>query len=88
MSQQHRLEVPQVPDSYTLFAQAVADAARKHGIEKFSLEFSPDFETQISLQIRGAVKVSFSSKDGRGRPERSLRVSMETTVTKVLSNTE
>lgn len=64
-----KLKVTNLPDNHIQFAKAVAVAAESHGIEKFVLEYLPDFDSDNpELTFWGKLKIVFGAKDGRGRP--------------------
>ncbi len=84
----NKLTPTEIPESHVMFAKEIAFSARKHGIEKFTLEYKPKFDTDnAALTFWGTLKVFFSSTDGRGRPANNLRISYETSLDHVVSPT-
>lgn len=85
----NELKPAELPDSHIDFAKEIAQAARKHGIEKFTLEYQPKFDSgNTALTFWGRLKVHFSSADGRGRPANNLKISYETSLDYVVSATK
>lgn len=84
----NKLTPTELPENHIDFAKAVAVAAREHGIEKFTLEYCPEFDgADTALTFWGKLKVHFSSTDGRGRPADNLKISYETNLEHVISST-
>ena len=84
----NELKATELPNNHIEFAQAVADAADRHSIDRFVLEYQPEFDIQNpSLTFWGKLKVIFSAKDRRGRPANNLKICYETNLEHVISAT-
>lgn len=83
-----KLTAMELPDNHVQFAKDVAAAAEKHGVEKFVLEYQPEFDiSNAELTFWGKLKIVFGSKDGRGRPANNLKILFETNLEHVISST-
>lgn len=71
-----------IPQSHVEFAKAIAELADKYGMFQLSMEYEPDTrEPYISgCRGQGRAKISYRSKDGRGRLCRNLSISFESLV--------
>ena len=82
------MEAPLIPARVIEFAKAVAELAKQHGIEGFSMEMQPSYGygsyVPYQRRVHGSLKVSFSAQDGRGRPRDKLSVTADTQVTALL----
>jgi len=67
---------PAIPAGCEEFAKAAAALAEEHGIRAFEMTMTPaiDRSNLASGGVRGEIKVSYWSTDGRGRPSRNIRV--------------
>ncbi len=84
----NKLVPTELPENHVEFAKELAEAAKKHGIEEFTLEYKPKFDMDdTALTFWGKLKVLFSAKDGRGRPANNLSVVYETQLKHVISET-
>jgi len=70
---------PKLPEGVEAFAQSVAAMAESHGIERFEMTFRPDWGDDFKSRqsITGPLRITYWLKDGRGRPSRNIRISME-----------
>lgn len=82
-----KFDAPEIPETYSLFAKEVAEIAKKHGIQSFSMDFEPDYRQQVSYSIHGKLRINFSAKDGRGRPADNLSITLETSLLMTISET-
>ena len=80
------LPIGALTDEQIQFAKDVADLAEKNGVDTFELIMKPKFD--YSCRYSGNVTVSYSSKDGRGRPCRILTMSCDATIIHVIEENE
>lgn len=71
------LQLPQLPENYVKFAEAIAAVADSHGIKEFKMNFPIHYSDDLDRfakghQIKGNIDVYYSSTDQRGRPSRTL----------------
>jgi hypothetical protein len=82
------MQAPLIPARALDFAKAVAELAKRHKIEGFSMEMKPSYGYESDIpyqrQVHGSLKVLFSAVDGRGRPRYRLSVTADTQVTAFL----
>lgn len=78
---------PEIPESHALFAQEIADVARKYGVESFTMDYRPDFDNRLKHHIDGTLKIHFSKADGRGRPANNLCILLSTNLRMTISAT-
>lgn len=71
---------PEIQDKHAAFAKAVAAVADAHGVERFKLTFRPHYDPRIE----GELAINYSAVDGRGRPARSLVISMTANLSVIL----
>ncbi len=83
----NKFEAPEIPEFHALFAKDVAEAAKKHGIDRFTLEYRPNYSLRHNHSIHGNLKIHFSSADGRGRPANNLSIQLETSLIMTISET-
>ena len=84
----NQLTPNELPDSHIEFAKEIAQAARKHGMDKFTLEYQPKFDIDNpALTFWGKLKVVFSAVDGRGRPANNLKITYDTNLEYTVSST-
>lgn len=72
-------KAPELPVNHIEFAKDIASAAKKYGIEKFNVKYTPIFDLENpELTFWGELSITYSSVDNRGRPETNLKVSFKT----------
>lgn len=73
-----KIDPPKVADNFVAFAKEAAALATTHGIQEFEMTFRPEFKQRCETDPRvvGAMKILFSSADGRGRPCRALAIKL------------
>lgn len=78
----NEVTLPTIPAYHVGFAKAVADAADKYGIDRFTMTYRPGFEQRMQGHaFHGDMKISYAAVDGRGRPDRRVEISLESTYT-------
>ena len=82
-----KFEMPEIPEFHAQFANEVAEAARKYGVEQFSMAYTPDFDSRLAHSINGTLRINFSKADGRGRPANNLSITLDTTLKMTISAT-
>lgn len=80
---------PQIPERFTVFAKAIAELCDQHALREFRGEITPSWDDKIftmESHLNGSVKIYYRALDGRGRPSKSLTLTVEATHRMALIN--
>lgn len=82
------VETITIPEAHIKFAEEVTALAEANGIKQFKLEYDPHhLEGSWDHRIRGNAIITYSAKDGRGRPCKNLGIHIETAITHKIVST-
>jgi hypothetical protein len=75
------IDAVEIPEAHGQFAKAIAALADNYGMDSFTMTYRPNFENRLGYDVSGDLKIYYSSVDGRGRPERTLKIECDTKTT-------